>query len=124
MNNTITIHEVTVNVPSHLSKVVSEITTKNGKFYKSKPKNASGDSKYIWRMIAFYSGIRPEMPMTAEFDLDDVYWEQPLASKDLVRELRRIHVKELDSIVTEILNLFKGSVEYGTLRWGRALGQL
>ena len=126
MRETLTINKVTVNVPPRLQALVAEITKKNGGLYASKPKNASGDGKYVWRMLAFYVGIRPEMPVTAEFDLDEeVYW--PKRNSPLYHDAgrrRREHSAYLDTKVDEILKLFPRTVERGTLRWGRALGHL
>lgn len=98
----------------------NEVFKKNGDFYKSKPKKASGDGKYVWRMIAFYSGVDSHMPVGADFDLDDSWWER----NQETRRLRREHTKTLDWIAQEIVNHFPKAAEKGTLRWGRALGMV
>ena len=99
--------------------LAAEVFKKNGDFRKSKPKNASGDAKYVWRMVAFFAGIRPEMPVTADFDLDDYYWNR---TSERAAE-RRAHTKYLDTLVDEILAAFPRKAEKGTMRWGRALGK-
>ena len=130
MNKKLTVNgkSVSVNVPSNLIDYIEEVFKKNGGFYASKPKNASGDGKYVWRMLAYYFGVRPEMPVTAEFDLDESWWPSTsgltIEESRVIWKNRREHVDLLDSVVKEILNLFPRGFELGTLRWGRALGVL
>ena len=100
-------------------RFIEEIFKKNGQFYKSKPKKASGDGKYVWRMVAFYAGVNPHMPVGADFDLDEHWWTPrgPETAKK-----RREHTKVLDWVAQEIVSHFPIFAEKGTLRWGRALG--
>lgn len=53
--------------------ILKQIQKKNGTFYTSKPKNASGEAQYVWRMVQFMlvgHGPLACMPMTADFAID------------------------------------------------------
>lgn len=102
-------------------RMAKAIFKNDGNFRRSKPKNATGDAKYVWRMVAFYSGLRPQMPVTADFDLDEYWWDR--SRTDNIGAERREHTKYLDCLVDEILAAFPKEAERGTLRWGKALGR-
>lgn len=100
--------------------MASQVFKKDGSFYASKPKKASGDGKYVWRMLAFFISSNPMhqcMPVCASFDLetygDDGKWSSRLAQ---VRE------KELQAVIDEILNQIPLRNQAGTRRWLKAFG--
>lgn len=95
--------------------LASQIVRKNGVLYASKPKRASGEAKYLWRMVVFGISPKPQhqcIPVTASFDLDGTYFE----SLD--------RAKELDALAQRIEDSVPVQERHGTLRWGRALGYL
>ena len=93
--------------------IAEQILKPDGSLFASKPTKASGDAKYLWRMVAF--GISPHgrhqcIPVTADFDLDGDF------------DARRLRAKELDDLSDRIEKAVSVFERYGTLRWGRALG--
>ena len=95
--------------------LVSQIIKANGRLYASKPKNATGDARYLWRMVAF--GISPvpahqHLPVMAEFDLPGDFDE------------RRERAKELDDLAKRVESSIPVEQRHSTLMWGRMLGML
>lgn len=91
-----------------------QITKKNGDLYSSKPKNASGEAKYVWRLVMFYVSNKPQhhcMPVCADFDIEE---------KDYQKRL--LITKELDNIVKKIVNSIPLEKQYGSMRWAKAMG--
>jgi len=70
-----------------------------------------GKEAYVWRMVAFYTGVRPEMPVTAFYDLGP-YTE--------IKEL----MEHLDNVVEVVLDSIPPRELRGAIRWGRALGMI
>ena len=97
------------------------IVKPNGDLYGSKPKDARGETQYIWRMVAFTLSDKPRhwcLPVTAEFDLPDEYWGKGTETADRRRELTR----HLDSIADAITKTVPVMEQPGTARWARAFG--
>ena len=95
--------------------LAQEIFKANGTLYASKPGKASGEGKYLWRMVAF--GVSPHakhhcLPVTAYFDLGGEYSEVMDRSK------------ELDDLATKLEQAVPVLERHGTMQWGRVLGRL
>lgn len=104
------------------NKIAREITKKDGSIYSTKPKKATGEAKYVWRMIVFQVSSIPAhqcMPVTADFDLPERYW-----SKDTSWDEKIAIRQELSDIGDEIANTIPKEQWAGIIRWGRALGAL
>jgi hypothetical protein len=100
--------------------ILNQIFKNDGSLYKSKPKKASGDAKYVWRMLAFYMSKNRQhqcMPVTADFDLE-TYDENGKWSANLAHK----KAKELDKIVDSVLKTIKSSDLPGLNRWKKAFG--
>ena len=100
--------------------LVEPCLLKNGKLRKSKPLDAPGKSKYIWRHLVF--NLSPVdrhqcIPTTDIFDIGGPGDEWNFSD---VRE----EAKELDKIVTRAINLVPMMERHGIIRWGTALGIL
>ena len=83
---------------------------------------SDGESKYVWRHVAF--SVSPNakhqcMPMSADFDLPEQYWDREVEN---YHEKRRARIKELDLIVDAMVKAVPPSQWYGVSRWRRALG--
>lgn len=94
-------------------KLVGEIVKPDGSLYASKPMKASGEGKYLWRMVAF--GISPNrkhhcIPVTADFDIDGDF------------DQRRKQAEALDELADRVEKSVPVQQRYGTMAWGRALG--
>lgn len=100
--------------------ILNQIFKNDGSLYKSKPKKASGDAKYVWRMLAFYMSKNRQhqcMPVTADFDLE-TYDENGKWSANLAHK----KAKDLDEIVDSVLKTIKSSDLPGLNRWKKAFG--
>ena len=110
-----TIDLLTIDLTDEERVIATQVVKRNGVMYSSKPKKASGDAKYVWRMLAFFVSQNPQhqcIPVTADWDLDiDSYDE------------RRARAKELDTLVEKLENTIPIWERHGVLRWGRALGR-
>lgn len=112
-------------------EIATESLLPNGKLRRSKPAKASGEGKYVWRMIAFALSSDPRhhcMPIMAECDLLNEYWgrdEDGRRTQDVheAHEKRRARVKELDAITEAIVRTVPTRRQPGTMRWARAFGQ-
>ena len=96
-------------------EIAEQIIRADGSLYASKPKTASGEAKYLWRMVAF--GVSPNprhhcIPVTADFDLDGTYDE------------RREAAERLDELTRRIENTVPPIERHGLIAWGRAMGTL
>lgn len=94
-------------------KLAEQIVKPDGTLYASKPGKASGDAKYLWRMVAF--GVSPIqkhqcLPMTADFDLEGEYQE------------RLARGRELDQVAQRIERTVPIQERHGTMAWARVLG--
>lgn len=97
-------------------ELVKSAFKSNGELYSSKPKKASGDTKFIWRWLGFLTeryGPLSCMPVCADFDIYD-------AMPDATYEERKAHEKYLHTILDRIK--ITPQKMQGVLRWGRALG--
>ena len=100
-------------LPQH-DAIVAAITKRDGSLRASKPMKATGDAKYVWRMVAF--SISPVtkhqcIPTTADFDIEiDDY------------RARMDRVKSLDKVVDAILATVPKTEWHGVQRWARAFG--
>ena len=100
--------------------IAKGILKRDGTLYKSRPKNAPGETQYVWRMVAFF--ISPEarhqcIPASAEFYLPDQFWYGEKAW-DQRREL----VAKLTRIVDAIVDVVPVEQRHGVMAWGRAFG--
>ena len=96
------------------------ILKSDGSLRASKPKNVSGETKYIWRMVAFSLSDRPAhhcLPVMAEFDLDKEYFRSREG-----HERRRELTKHLNSIADRIVNTVPVLQQPGTRRWATVFG--
>lgn len=101
--------------------IVNQIFKKDGSLYKSKPLKATGEAKYVWRMLAFYMSTNRQhrcMPVTADFDLE-TYNENGKWSSRLAQE----KTKELDKIVNNVLNTIPNEKLPGIKRWKKSFGK-
>ena len=100
--------------------IAKQIVKSNGQLYASKPKRASGEAKYVWRMVVFSVSDKPAhqcMPVTAELDMPDQYWNGENSF-----DLRHARMKELDKIADAIVDTVPKTQWHGVMRWGRTLG--
>lgn len=98
--------------------IAQQVLRRNGTLYASKPKNASGDAKYVWRMVVFAVSDNEQhqcMPVMAEFDLDERYFGQD------TYDLRREHLNYLDGIANAMISTVPVLQRSGVLRWATAL---
>ena len=101
-------------------EIAEQIVKRNGQLYASRPKKASGDAQYVWRMVVFMVSNKPAhqcIPVTADFYLDEEYWNGENAF-----DRRRAHTQELDKIADAIIDIVPKREWHGVQRWGRALG--
>lgn len=115
-----TIDLTAANLNEEDMKIAEQIVKRNGQLYASKPKKASGEAQYVWRMVVFMVSNKPAhqcIPVTAEFDLPDKYWNGENA-----HELRRARTKELDKLADAIIDTVPKHQWHGVMRWGHALG--
>ena len=142
-----TMPKINLNNIEHLSdearETVIAITKRDGSIYTSKPVNATGLEKYIWRQLVFAVSPKKQhqsFPATADFDLYD--WLEENCDDVLTRyEFRKLN--ELDKkhyytsyqkakdlrdwlrgIEDEILHLIPKEQWHGINRWGKALGKI
>ena len=116
-------HNINLNSQSFASLAESDMEIVRacifkGKFRATKPKG-KGDAPYVWRMAAFVISNNAKhwcMPMTADFDLADIWWN------GCDPKLRREHTKHLDTVVDAIVNSVPKEGWYGVRRWARAMG--
>jgi len=78
--------------------------------YKDEADKLKGEMAYVWRMLAFFVGIDPHMPVTAYF-----YLEGTTKQADQ-------RAKELDELVDKLLSVVPKEEHLGVRMWGRALG--
>ena len=93
--------------------LAEQIIKKDGKLYASKPKKASGEAKYLWRMVAFAVSPKPQhqcLPVTADFDLEGSWSENRELAKGL---------DDLAQRIEETVPIFK---RYGVMNWARVMG--
>lgn len=104
--------------------VAKQITKKDGSLYATKPKQANGLEKYIWRMVMFAVSPKREhhcIPVTAEFDLID-WVEIEFNTKSWMTIMRDQDFKErTKKIEDDIVNTIPKSEWHGVRSWGRAL---
>lgn len=142
-----TMPRINLNNIEHLSdearEIVLAITKRDGSIYSSKPVNATGLEKYIWRHVVFTVSPKNQhhsFPVTADFDLYD--WLEENYNDVLTRyEFRKLNeidkkyyhtaynkAKELKDwireIEDEIINLIPKDQWHGINRWGKALGKI
>ncbi len=72
-----------------------------------------GCAAYVWRMLAFYTGINNHMPVLADCDIP-VRLDEP-------EEYRKQLKNELDSLVDCILAKMPNNELHGLNSWARAL---
>lgn len=85
----------------------------------SKPDHASGDSQYIWRMVAFTLSRDPKhwhMPICADLDID-----VPIGVMSRSK-YRTERAKHLDKIVDKVCDSIPKEQWYGVIRWKSLLG--
>lgn len=90
-----------------------------GSLRASKPDHASGDSQYIWRMVAFTLSTDPKhwcMPICADLDI-----EVP-AGVESRSKYRAERAKRLDDIVDKVCNSIPKEQWYAIRRWKGILG--
>ena len=90
-------------------QIARGIVNRSGNLYKSRPTNKSGDTQYVWRMVAFFvSPVRAHqcMPVMAEFYIGERDWDK-----------RRARTKELDQIVDAVVNAVPVEEWNGVRRW-------
>jgi hypothetical protein len=122
---------------SEFNSVLTQITKKDGvSIYKSKSKNWSALSCYVWREVAFLASDNYQhhsAPVTAEFDLlEHLYNTKQLVKTDVLNETleeKRIRWEKTDAIKAEykkfseiILNHIDNSNLPGLRRWKNAFG--
>ena len=98
--------------------IVKQVFKNDGSLYKSKPTKASGEAKYVWRMLAFYMSTNRQhqcMPVTADFDLE-TYDENGKWSANLAHK----KAKELDEVVNNVLKTIPNNNLPGLKRWKKA----
>jgi hypothetical protein len=81
------------------------------------------EATYVWRMVAFECSIDSRhwcIPMTAEFDLPDEYWDRGDVHGSARR--RQSRVKELDAVVEAMVSTVNARERHGVNRWARAMG--
>ena len=95
------------------------INSKTGRLRATKPKDASGKTRYLWRMVAFMASPKAEhhhMPVTADFDLlEDEPFDLSVV-KARADRLKPVEDAILDSLPTKDL--------HGLHAWGSALGMI
>lgn len=103
------------------AEIVSQVFKSDGSLYRTKPKNATGEAKYVWRMLAYYISTNRQyqcMPTTADFDLEALdengKWSARVAQEQS---------KELDVFVENILKTIPSDKLPGILRWRKAFGK-
>lgn len=87
----------------------------DGHLYGSKPREATGEAKYLWRMLVWGLSPNPRhqcLPVMAEFDLEGDYEEV------------RVRAGQLDALAQRIERQVPVQERHGTLAWGRAFGML
>ena len=112
-------------------ELAREIVKRDGTLYASKPKNASGPAKYVWRMVAF--SVSPVsqhhcMPVCADFDISntdvgfpaELDWDHP--DRRAAYDRRRLMTKVLDRVADAIIMTVPVREHHGTKRWARAFG--
>lgn len=104
-----------INLNDDEQELAAQILKPDGRLFGSKPSKASGEAKYLWRMVAFGVSTNPKhhcIPVTADFDLDGT-WDE-----------RRARSKVLDKLADRIETCVPVLERHGTMRWGRALGMI
>ena len=99
-------------------EIAQSILKRNGDLYKSRPKKASGDAQYVWRMVAFALSDNPQhwcIPVTADLYLSDTYWDLSFKAKSDYRD-------RLNKIVEEVVDTVPVLEQPGTRRWAGAFG--
>lgn len=103
--------------------IAKNISKSNGSVYKTKPKNANGYEKYVWRLVNFMLASHGPLtcwPVTAEFDLHDYIletedvveydWKNPnkgITPYDFLRNNKQYNEdlkKSIHSIIDAIIN--------------------
>jgi hypothetical protein len=93
------------------------ITKPSGEVYVARPKKASGEAQYVWRMVCFH--LIDEQPYSCMPVMADWY----MTERDY--DKRRAECKRLDSLVVDqIVNSVPMTEWCGVIRWGRAFGVL
>lgn len=103
--------------------VAREIAKRDGTLKTARPKNASGDAQYVWRMVVFtvsMHGPHQCMPCMADFYVDGTYCpDLPLTGENRY-DNRRAACKRLDGIVDQIIATVPVSQWHGACRWYKA----
>jgi len=115
----IQVDDLTGDAKKYAQMIIASRGPNKGRVRASKPKvdrnkPGTGNAAYIWRMVAFGASPNPRhhhLPILADFDIE---------AKD--HDERRKTMKELDVIVEQIMATIPLQKQYGTLRWGHAMG--
>lgn len=103
------------------AEIVSQVFKSDGSLYRTKPKNATGEAKYVWRMLAYYISTNRQhqcMPTTADFDLEALDENGKWSAR-----VAQAQSKELDVFVENILKTIPSDKLPGILRWRKAFGK-
>ena len=91
-------------------KIKEEITKSNGEYYATKPKKATPEALYVWRMLMFFISKNPKhqcIPYGADFELIKSYGVKEAQAK----------VKELDIILAKLIKEVPETKRYGMNAW-------
>jgi len=103
-------------------EIAKKLLGRGGRLRSTKPKN-DGEAAYLWRMVAFQVSTNPQhwcMPVTAEYDLPEEYWDRNDIHGAAKRRQERI--KELKEIEDAIMKTIPKNEWHGINRWGKAFG--
>ena len=105
--------------------LVGTMNQRNGRLYASRPRKATGDTVYLWRILAFHLSPKPEhqcMPVTADMDVGPDHKPGDTAENTRKRfQARDVRVKVLSGIVKRVIDLIPPNQWHGARRWHRAL---
>ena len=107
--------------------LAAEIVKRDGSLYKSRPKNASGEAQYLWRMVAFALGTGSVncMPVCADFYLPEEVqssYRDPEEVRDRKHAAKDAMMKWLDDLAERLIRTVPVTQQPGTMRWARAFG--
>ena len=102
-----------LNLLDNERELVKQILKSDNSLYASKPKKASGEAKYLWRMVVF--GISPIpahhcLPVMADMDLEGKYSET------------RDKAEELNDLAARIEKTIPVLERHGLISWYRVMG--